>query len=320
MLVAVISLANGLLAAAQPASRAREPSLDQVLARAAAYVEQLHSQLASIVAEETYVQELKSRLDSSVHPLAPSRRALTSDLLLVKAPRENRYVEYRDVFAVDGVAVRDRQERLTALFLAPGAATRRQLEAIINESARLNIGDIPRNINTPMLTLSFLLRDMQPRFRFRTLSRANPQLGVREDADVNPAVFRVTTEMWAIGFRETRRRTVIHTDEGRDFPAAGRLWLNPDTGAVLMSELEMDNGRVRATIDVSYQSEPVVGFLVPAEMRERYETGGLTIDGRATYGKFRQFQVRTDEVIGKPPAAATPPRPRAPAPPSTSRD
>jgi hypothetical protein len=68
-----------------------------------------------------------------------------------------------------------------------------------------------------------------------------------------------------------------------------------------MSELVMDNGAVRATINVSYQSEPVLGFLVPAEMREHYEAHGQSIDGRATYGEFRQFQVKTKEVIGRPP-------------------
>ena len=44
-----------------------------------------------------------------LRPLLPSRRELKSDLLLVKPPRESRYVEYRDVFKVDGAAVRDRR-------------------------------------------------------------------------------------------------------------------------------------------------------------------------------------------------------------------
>jgi hypothetical protein len=281
---------------------AQEPSLDRVLARAAAYVRQLHAQLASIVAEEMYLQEVRSTLDSSLRPMLPSQRTLRSDLLLVKPTTESRYVEYRDVFEVDGAPVRDREERLTGLFLAPSDTRRRQLEAIIRESARYNIGEIPRNINTPMLTLSFLLSETQPRFRFRRERNAVPQLSERPMASgAAGTVFRVTTEMWIIGFQETRRATVIRTNEGRDFPAAGRFWVNPETGAVLMSELQMDNRKVNATINVSYQSEALLGFLVPAEMRERYEAGGVTVEGRATYGRFRQFQVKTEERIGKPP-------------------
>jgi len=54
---------------------------------------------------------------------------------------------------------------------------------------------------------------------------------------------------------------------------------------------------------VSYQSEPLVGFLVPVEMRELYVTSPpnqYRIEGTATYGNFRQFTVKTDESIGGP--------------------
>jgi hypothetical protein len=66
-----------------------------------------------------------------------------------------------------------------------------------------------------------------------------------------------------------------------------------------MSELIAENRAIRATIDVSYQSEPLVGLLVPIEMRERYEgkQRGSLVEGRATYGRFRQFQVKVDEKI-----------------------
>ncbi len=41
------------------------------------------------------------------------------------------------------------------------------------------------------------------------------------------------------------------------------------------------------------------GGLLPIEMRERYESKvkGSRVDGRATYGKFRQFQVTVDEKL-----------------------
>jgi hypothetical protein len=58
---------------------------------------------------------------------------------------------------------------------------------------------------------------------------------------------------------------------------------------------------VDGTINVSYQSEPMLGFLVPIEMRERYRARGGWVEGIAKYGKFRQFQVKTSESVGKPP-------------------
>ncbi len=70
------------------------------------------------------------------------------------------------------------------------------------------------------------------------------------DSAVTPGVFRVATEMWAI-------------------------------------ELVVDGGGVEATITVSYQSEPLVGFLVPVAMHESYEGHGEHVVGTATYGRFR---------------------------------
>jgi hypothetical protein len=95
-----------------------------------------------------------------------------------------------------------------------------------------------------------------------------------------------------IAFQEVHHSTLIRTTTGRDLPARGRFWIEPRTGRVVMTELIAANAQVRGVVDVSYQSEPVIGFLVPIEMRERYEglLDGSLIEGVATYGKFRQFQ------------------------------
>lgn len=235
------------------------------------------------------------------------RRTLRSDLLLIWPSNGDRYVEYRDIFEVDGLPVRDRKERLTALFERPTPQTKNQLRAIINESARYNAGIITRNINTPMLALSFLEPKMQPRFRFRVARERRPQEPPASLPSLPPptpsapppapplpptpsnsnSIFRVTTEMWVVEFRETRRPTVIRTTRGRDFPARGRFWIDPATGAVLMSELEMRSAEMDATITVSYQSEPVLGFFVPIAMQEQYRGRTEHVDAVARYGRFR---------------------------------
>lgn len=277
------------------------PSLAQVLDRAARYTTTFHEQLSGIVAEETYIQEARSVGTARTRKV--QRRRLKSDLLLVRPANADRYVEFRDVFEVDGIAVRDRQQRLLALFVEPTAQSRNQLRAIIDESARYNPGNINRNINTPMLALSFLAPAMQPRFRFSRARQREPQrLGTVADADAaNRPLFRVATEMWVLAFRERERPTVIRTTRGADFPAAGRIWLDPATGAVLMTELVMTNRSISATVTVSYQSEPLLGLQVPVAMQEQYDGRAETIDAFATYGRFRRFQVKTTEVLGKPP-------------------
>jgi hypothetical protein len=93
---------------------------------------------------------------------------------------------------------------------------------------------------------------------------------------------------------------MIRTTALRDLPARGRFWIEPATGRVLMSELILQNRFLRATINVNYDSVPMFGLVAPIEMRERYDRlrDKSTIDGFATYGRFRQFQVKVDEKLG----------------------
>ena len=53
------------------------------------------------------------------------------------------------------------------------------------------------------------------------------------------------------------------------------------------------------SVDVQYQEEASLGLLVPIEMRERYDVrrDSSRVDGTATYGRFRQFQVKVDEKL-----------------------
>jgi hypothetical protein len=78
-----------------------------------------------------------------------------------------------------------------------------------------------------------------------------------------------------------------------------RFWIDPATGQVIMSELVVEDVFVRGTVVVRYQREATPGFLVPVEMRERYDVrrNNTRVEGVATYGRFRQFQVKVDETI-----------------------
>ncbi len=304
------SLGIALVLAARPAA-AEEPKLATVLERAGAYVTELQHQLSGIVAEERYTQEItafskrggcrsastyQSALNCRGQLVVPIRADLRSDLLLVKPTGANEWVQFRDVFEADGKQVRDRSDRLTRLFLNESPSARVQVGRILEESARFNIGEITRNVNVPVFALQFLLPANQGRFRFsRTRDRVP---GTFASRDAPTAAFRTSTEVWVVEYRETQTSTMIRTSERTDLPSRGRFWIEPSTGRVLMSELIARDRTVTAIIDVSYQSEPLVGFLVPIEMRERYESrNGERIKGDARYGQFRQFQVNVDETF-----------------------
>jgi hypothetical protein len=270
------------------ASADQEPSLDDALRHAATYVANFQRQLSTIVAEESYVQEIKHQQTALGNPILLPRR-LRSDLMLVRPDNADRYVEFRDVFEVDGSPVRDRDDRLTRLLNDPSAGDK--LSVIIRESARYNIGNIQRNVNTPLLPLQFLDAANQPRFTFKRERRSAPVLRDSSSREITDApVFKVSTETWIVAYQERRRNTIVRTPMGDDLPARGRFWINPDTGAVLVSELVIQGGDVTATITVSYQSEPLMGFLVPVEMRETYVALRERVEGRATYGRFRTLK------------------------------
>ncbi len=275
-------------------------SLQTVLAGVSDYVVRYQKEISSVVAEEHYVQDA----DKSDRPFV-THRELKSDLLLLHTGEASGvaggYVQFRDVFDVDGDAVRDRSDRLMKLFVnAPGddqRAAKRQAAQIMNESARYNIGSIERNINVPLLTLLLLDPAYQSHFKF---SVSLEHKGTPRGLPKTPA-FALAGDAWELEFDEIGAPTIIRGDN-QDAKSRGRVWIDPDTNRVLITELVNEAKTVRSTIRVSFQSEPVAGFLLPVEMRERYErkNGFYKFDGAATYSNYRRFSVSTTEDIGKP--------------------
>jgi len=209
----------------------------------------------------------------------------------VQGGRSGEYVQFRDVFEVDGQPVRDRSDRLFLLFTQPTDASATQTRRIADESARYNIGQIVRNINVPVLPLRFLDPSDRWRFKFSLKSRGE---GPTVTADLpQSTTFRVSTEVWVIEYRETESHTMIRTTGQQDLPSRGRFWIEPSTGRVLMSEFIAENSNVHSRIDVSYQSEPLLDLYVPVEMHETYtdRTYPYRITGTATYSNYRHFDV-----------------------------
>jgi hypothetical protein len=280
LLVVLTLIASAVTTGAQPTS------VSEVLARATDYVSRLHEQLSGMVSEERYEQRASGRgVDFRNDDIR--RRVLRSDFLLVRREDQDRYDGFRDVFEVDGRAIRDRQDRLTKLFLDPSMSANRQIEGIRNASTRYNLGAIDRNFNTPTYALLFLHPSYKHRFEFERVTDAEPPLGLDLPAAAAAA--------WVLEYRETWPTTVIRGRDQANLPATGRFWVDPDTGRVFVTELLVDDDEVDATITVRYETEDTMDSLVPVEMRERYESRVTRIDGTATYTHFRRFQVDVEE-------------------------
>lgn len=269
------------------------PPLAIVLQRVGDYVVRYQEQVSGVVAEEHYIQNS----DKSDRPFV-THRELKSDLLLVRTEGEtNGYVQFRDVYEVDGEPVRDRSDRLLSLFLHPSESAKKQAAQIMNESARYNIGNVQRNVNVPLLTLMLLDPTFQHHFKYSisTEHKGTPRGLPKSDA------FKLASDTWELDYDEIETPTVIQGDR-QDARSHGRIWIDPETSRVLITEIVNEAKTVRTTIRVSFQSPPLDGVLLPVEMRETYllKNRFYTFDGEATYGNFRRFSVNTVEVIGGP--------------------
>jgi VWFA-related protein len=270
-------------APARAATRGRreaDPELDAILARATEYLNGYLREFKDVVAEEDYVQ-----MNMAVRP-AEIRRT-KSDFLLATAPDGKSLVPFRDVFEVDGRAVRDREDRLKKLFLeysptqAVDAASRVQAEG-----ARYNLVSTRNTVNVPTFPLGFLVEPLIGNVQFRR---------GREETVENLRALR-------LDFEETGRPTAVYApSSGGDIPSTGSIWVDPLTGRVVKTYLRSADEKASLSLEatVTYKRSDSLGLWVPAEMRETYRLRGYSTEGHATYSNFRSFQVKTQQEIKK---------------------
>jgi hypothetical protein len=285
--------------AAQPATPPAPP-LSAVLSRAAAYVEKFADRVSGFVTAESYVQDVYPPMNrfgtrpGNIRPYSgPVHRELKSDLLLVRPVGADGWMQFRDVTAVDGRQLKDRNDRLARLFLQPSNSTASQSRKIMQESARYNIGDIERNINLPVLALAVLDRRMQPGFEF-----ALDPPGMKYDLPKS-ATFTAPPDALVVSFRETQMRTMVASPQGKNMASSGRFWLDRATSQIYMTEIGVEDLWLKAVIHVAYGRVDTIELPIPVEMHERYDNklNGTRVEGSAVYSDFREFKVSVDEDI-----------------------
>ena len=260
------------------ASKGVDPS-DDVLRRAAAYVAQFEQTFAAVIWREDYQQEnrVRRRFNSSGGSFyaTTQRRQLESELLFVWLPADATWIAVRDVIAVDGKP-RPAADRRLPEVLSSSAPSIGQLRQLARENGRFNIGRIVRTFNEPTLALLFLSDQYRQRFTFTQ----------RREELVNgrPAA--------TYDYAEHARPTVIQSQD-RDVLARGTLWIDPESGRVLQTSLDISipSGGVRGHMMVVYRPDAKFDVLVPSEMRETYRSVlGDEVTTVATYSNFRRFE------------------------------
>jgi VWFA-related protein len=282
------------------------PELAAILERAGRYVSAYGQDFSDIVAEEECRQVYE--------PDSPARRKLRNTragVFFVTLPGPLPWTTFRDVWEVDGNEVHERAERLGQLFHDSPGTAREGARAILEESARYNLGPVRRTVNIPTLALLFLSPENQGRFSFDLKGKRTIE----------------GTKVVEVAFKERASPTLVQGDTRAGAPAKGRLWIDPDNGAVLKTDVEYDIDpqdeyhRSRARIVTEYRLEPKLGILVPDRMKETYQslapeatnrvlpdahsrTGDaqdqrpiLTVEATSRYSAYRRFSVTTNEIF-----------------------
>jgi hypothetical protein len=259
-------------------------TLEDVLGNAEAYVTRFEETFSSLVAEERYTQQY-TPLSATGPGRRPDmqQRILKSDFLLVRSERSDTWVPFRDVFEADGRPLREREDRLTKLFVEASADAYQQAQRISNESTRYNIGPVTRTVNVPTLPLKFLTPANSRRSMFEKAGEGRLE-GI---------------PVWEIRLAEVTIPTLIRTDNDMSLPAEGTYWIEPVTGAVLKAQLRLRTRELRSEITVTYNTFENLDVRVPGELKEKYQGLGFQLEGTATYGRLRRFRVTTEEVLQK---------------------
>jgi hypothetical protein len=251
------------------ALEARQPDATRALALAQEYLAAWQEQLSAIVGEEEYEQRVERRHMSewSVRQV----RILRSDVLLVKAPADHRWLCFRDVLSADGRLLPDRQDRFDALFTSPAASLVADAQSIADESARFNLG-MYRTLNTPIAGLIYLTHPF-----------------------ASSAEWRVTTNQrlrgaraWALSFTQDKPPFVVQNQGSTPLSSSGRIWLEPLSGRILRTEFAVHiSGRPRVTTDFAYVA--AINAWAPVRMEDQFN-GFERVSGVAAYARHRAFR------------------------------
>jgi hypothetical protein len=280
--VLLLAVGVGRLHAAPPV---QQPPADAVLGRATAYVAQFTKAFSAVIWHERYEQEDRVRrkfnASGGSFSVPAARRQLDSELLLLWLPREATWIAVRDVIAVDGKP-RPAADRQMRTVLKQPTVSVGELRRLAAENGRFNLGKIVRTFNEPTIALLFLDEHYIHRFAYA-------RSGEQRISGRRAVMYK---------FVETARPTVIQ-DHDRDVPARGILWIDPETGHVLQTMLDLStpNG-LQGQMTVRYGPDDKLNVLVPLDMRETYTSAsGEQVTALAVYSDFRRFETAGRVII-----------------------
>jgi len=267
-LIAGVIVAVIVAVAAPTRAQGRAPSVNDVLAKADAYLANYRQQLRFLLADEHYIQQVSNSAGT-----VTARRIMSGELFVTYVPADRAWVAVHDTSEVDGQPVEGHESIRALLERDSVSGVARQL---VNRNARFNIGSVLRNFNEP--TLGLLVLDPERRAQFRFERRQ----AVRGEGD------RLVT----LAFRETKEPTLVRAS-GRQLYSKGEIVIDAANGRIQRTAMELRFGDIDARLTSIYSRDSNLNLWLPATFVERYERGSRRelISCVATYTNWRRFGV-----------------------------
>jgi len=249
---------------------AQEPSLPEALGKAADYVARYRTKASGVSLEE-----LLLLTEMGTTQRVPRRVA--SDLVLVNVTE--RLMALRDPFALDTKAVREHQPRIVKALSEPTPTSWQRVQDFLHEGSYLLLANAVLWYSDPMLALRFIEPDHQRRMTYKLEGRKKID-GV---------------QVYGIGFKENHEERKVYLLDTPDNPwCSGRIWIEPATGAIHLTELWVQSDTAVARVQVTYAMDAKINLLVPRDAThtfEMHEKGtGMTNMGAGGAGRGMTFE------------------------------
>jgi hypothetical protein len=263
---------------AVPLRAQKAPPLPDLLKLTGDYVVQYARQLGAVVADEEFMQ-----YETNSGRMGTPKRVNSQVVLL--GQDDGSIGTFRDVVAIDSVAVRPKDDRLPNLFKRLTAASVGSAQEMTDDAVRAYISPHLHIVDGPLMALDVLRAEDQPNYTYKIE-------GTKTVDGVQTVVLK---------FNEKGKGRLL-----KDASAVGRYWVEPTTGAVHQTELGFSSPSVNIRSTVKFTKDAQLGVLVPSELSETVESGssgaamsdmgggGSTmsqheaVEGRATYTKYRR--------------------------------
>jgi hypothetical protein len=269
--IAAIAAFGAFGVTALTAPQGQDPSLAEALTKAGAYVAGYRTKASGVALDEMLLLTEVGGVKMQVP------RRVASDVVLLNI--SDRLLGMRDPYAIDTKPTRAPGPRIVNELKEPTVAAWQRVEQYAREGAHYLMANVVLWYSEPTLALRFIETDNQPGIEYKLEGRKRLN----------------NVQTIGIGFKEKRsdlKKYLLATPSNPH--SSGRIWVDPATGAIHMTELWVQSDTDTARVQVNYALDATTGLLVPKDAAhsfdERERGTGMSSMGAGGAGRRMSFE------------------------------